>query len=132
MKKIVLIFIMLFSFSFISCDVYSTATSNNWSEYELQPSKILGNGDVFFEGTLSDGSKFSVFANKEVDDDASYYYVNLMQDFGWRKVDDKNWSAPQGSREYKLARIYINPSRQVGIYFHPDGKYSAYKMKINN
>ena len=64
MKKIVLIFIMLFSFSFISCDVYSTATSNNWSEYELQPSKILGNGDVFFEGTLSDGSKFSVFSNK--------------------------------------------------------------------
>ena len=132
MKKIVLIFIMLFSFSFISCDVYSTATSNNWSEYELQPSKILGNGDVFFEGTLSDGSKFSVFANKEVDDDASYYYVNLQQDFGWRKTGEKTWSAPQGSRQYKLGHIYINPSRQVGVYFHPNGNYSAYKLKINN
>jgi hypothetical protein len=131
MKKIVFILIMISTLSFNSCDVYSTATSTNWFEYELQPSKIQKNGNVFFEGTFSDGSKFSVFANKEIDDEARYYYVNLMQDFGWRKVDDKNWSAPQGSREYKLGHIYINPNRRVALYFDPEGKYSAYKLNIN-
>ena len=131
MKKYLNIILMvILTINLTNCATYATMNTNKWLEYELPPSRIVKSGEVFFEGKLSDGSSFSVFSDEKIDDDASYFYVNLMQDFGWRKKDDKTWSAPQGSREYKLGHIYINPSRRVAIYFYPDGNYSAYKVNI--
>jgi len=126
------IFIAFLTIGLNSCATYSTASSNKWLEYELPPSKIIKNGEVFFEGKLSDGSTFSVFADEKIDNDEGYYYVVLMQDFGWRSKDDETWTAPQDShRKYKLGRIYINPNRRVAIYFYPRGTYSAFKVNIN-
>jgi hypothetical protein len=131
MKKIELFFIFFLIVSLISCSVYSTATTNKWLGYELPPSRIVKNGEIFFEGTLSDGSKFSVFADTKVDADASYYHTMLWQDFGWRLKDDKTWTAPQSARERKLGHIYINPSRRVAVYYWPDRNYSAFKVNIS-
>lgn len=123
-------FFTFFTINLIGCAVYSTATTNKWLEYELPPSKIVKNGTVFFEGKLSDGSLFSVFADEKIDDDARFYHAILWQDFGWKLKDDKTWTAPQDARERKLGHIYINPSREAAVYYYPDRNYSAFKVKI--
>lgn len=133
MKKIFLCYFIAFlAIGFSSCSTtYTTAGTNKWLEYELPPSRILSNGKVFFEGKLSDGSTFSVFDNEINSEDARYYHVMLWQDFGWKLKDDKTWTAPQDARERKLGYIYINPSRQVAVYYYPDREYSVFKVNIN-
>ena len=125
------ILITFFAISLIGCATYATMNSNKWLEYELPPSKIIRNGKVFFEGKLSDGTTFSVFADEKIDDDAKYYHVMLWQDFGWKLKDDKTWTAPQYARERKLGHIYINPSRRVAVYYYPNRTYSAFKVNID-
>ena len=133
MKKITLI-LTIFIFFIYSCDSYSTyvsSTSNVWLEFELPPSRILNNGNVFFERTLSDGTKVSVYSDSEITKDASYYQTLLWQDFGWNLKDDKTWVGPAGSRKRKHGYIYVNPRRGVAVYFHPDRTYEAFKAKLN-
>jgi hypothetical protein len=130
MKKIVLLFIAFLTIGLNSCATYTTATANKWLEYELPPSKIVLNGDVIFGGKLSNGSKFIVFFDNNIDDDARYYHTMLWQDFGWTLKDDKTWSAPQNARERKLGHIYISPSRGAAVYYYPDRNYSAFKVNI--
>ncbi|MDP3468481.1 MAG: hypothetical protein Q8S11_09115 [Daejeonella sp.] len=72
----------------------------------------------------------SVFADEKIDADARYYHVILWQDFGWKLQDNKTWTSPQGARERKLGHIYINPSRQVAVYYYPDREYSVFKATI--
>ena len=111
---------------------YVTATTNKWLEYELPPSKIVQNGEVFFEGKLSDGSMFSVLADEKVDADASYYNAMLRQDFGWQRRDSGTWTGGQYVRDTKVGHIYVNPYRQVAVYYYPDGKYhNVFKVNIN-
>lgn len=133
MKRYLLI--LLFSLSTIglnSCASFATATTNKWLAYELLPSKILRNGEVFFEGKLSDGSTFSVFQDDKIDID-QYYYNNLLyQDFGWRSKDADTWTGSAYNRRPKLGRIYINPRRQVAIYYYPKGTFAAFKVNIKN
>ena len=130
-KYFCVIFIAFLAIGLNSCTRYTTASTKRWLEYELPPSKIIKNGKVFFEGKLSDGSTFSIFADEKIDDDAEYYYVMLMQALGWRSKDDKTWTAPYDSRRHKLGHIYINPNRRVAVYFYPHGTYSAFKVNIN-
>jgi hypothetical protein len=130
-KYFYFIFIAFLAIGFVSCGIYTTARTNRWLEYELPPSRIIKNGKVFFEGRLSDGSMFSVFADEKIDDDARYYYVMLQQDFGWIFTNDETWTASQGAREKKYGHIYINPGRRVAVYFYPDRTFSAFKVNIN-
>lgn len=124
------ILIVFLAINLTGCAIYATMNSNKWLEYELPPSKIVNNGEVFFEGNLSDGSRFTVFADVIIDNDATFYHVTLWQDFGWKLKDDKTWTAPQDARERKLGHIYINPSRRVAVYYYPDRTYSAFKVNI--
>lgn len=130
MRNLILFFIAALTIGLNSCAIYTTATTNRWLEYELPPSNIVNNGEVFFEGKLSDGSKFFVFADEKIDSDARYYHAMLWQDFGWSLKDDKTWTAPQSARERKLGHIYINPYRRVAVYYYPDRNYSAFKVNI--
>lgn len=133
MKKylsIILITFLTISLSGCGFGLYTTMNTNDWLEYELPPSSIVRNREVFFEGKLSDGSKFSVFADEKIDEDASFYHTTLYQDFGWKKKDDKTWTAPQSARERKLGHIYINPSRKVAVYYYPERNYSVFKVNI--
>ncbi len=129
-KYLVVIFIAFLTINLTGCATYATMNTNKWLEYELPPSKIVKNGSVFFEGKLSDGSRFSVFADVKTDDDARHYHAMLWQDFGWTLKDGKTWTAAQSARDRKLGHIYINPSRQVAVYYYPDGNYSAFKADI--
>ncbi|WP_366187363.1 hypothetical protein [Flavobacterium ovatum] len=127
-----IIITFLISTCFTGCSVYSTATTNKWLEYELPPSKIIENGTVFYEGKLSDGSLFSVFYDNDINNDGDYYNAILRQDFGWQRIDSKSWKGSDFARNNKAGHIYINPYRQVAIYYYPDGKYhNAFKVSIN-
>lgn len=85
MKKYLSIILIAFlTISLTSCATYITMNTNKWLEYELPPSRIVKNGEAFLEGDLSDGSIFSVFFDKKIDEDARYYHVILWQDFGWK------------------------------------------------
>ena len=123
------IFIAFLTIGTVSCAVYPSANTNSWLGYELPPSKISYDGKEFFEGKLSNGSMFSVFYDEEIENDATYYYNMLMQDWGWRLNGD-TWRAPQNSRVVKLGYIYVNPSRGVAVYFYPHNTHSAFKVSI--
>ncbi len=127
-KYLSIIMIAFLTISLTSCATYTTMNTNKWLAYELPPSRIVKNGEIFFEGKLSDGSIFSVFFDKKIDEDARYYHVMLWQDFGWKLKDDKTWTSPQGARERKLGYIYINPNRQVAVYYYPDREYNVFKV----
>lgn len=108
---------------------YTTVNTNRWLEYELLPSKIVKDGSIFFSGSLSDGSVFSVFYANEIDNDGEFYYAMLMQNWGWTRNGD-TWSAQQGSRREKRGHIYINPKRGVAVYFYPERHFNAFKVSI--
>ncbi len=116
-----------------SCASFKTATANTnkWLAQEIQPSKIIRNGEVFFEGKLSDGSTFSVFQDDKIDIDQYYYYNSLYQDFGWNNNGDR-WTGSAYNRRPKPGYIYINPRRRVAIYFYPKGTFASFKVRINN
>lgn len=131
MKKYVsIILIALLTINLSSCATYSTMNTNKWLEYELRPSKIIKNGEVFFGGKLSDGSVFSVFQDDIVETDEYYYYHSLMQDFGWSSDGEKWTGSAYFARRPKVGHIYINPSRHVAIYFYPRGTFNAFKVNI--
>lgn len=109
----------------------ATANTNKWLAQEIRPSEIIRNGEVFFEGRLSDGSTFSVFQDDNIDIDEYHYYNSLMQDFGWSNNGYK-WTGSAYNRQPKFGNIYINPSRRVAIYFYPKGTFAAFKVRINN
>src|SRR5690606_2139268 len=116
--------------SLISCATYATMNTNKWLEYELPPSKVVLDGEIFFKGKLSDGSNFFVFADEKIFKDDRYYHSMLWQDFGWSLKDDETWTAPQSARDRKLGHIYINPYRRVAVYYYPNRNYSAFKVNI--
>lgn len=129
-KHLNIILIAFVTINLASCTVYSTINTNNWIEYELPPSSIVRNGEPFFGGKLSDGSRFHVFSDSQTKEDENYYYSMLYQDFGWRSKDDDTWTGSQYSRRHKLGCIYINPKRRASVYFWPKGTYSAFKVTI--
>ena len=57
----------------------------------------------FFEGKLSDGTPFSVFADEKIDD-VKILSCYTMARFGW-KLRIITWTAPQDARE-KLGHLY--------------------------
>ena len=131
MKKVnILLIIFLISMIFMTgCVSMSTANSNTWLEYEIPPSKIKFTGEVFMQIKLSDGSICSVFQDVDLISDAYYYHAILMQDFGWRKSGN-NWHGNGYSRHYKNGCIYINPKREVAIYFDPSDEFGIFKANI--
>ena len=124
--------IIIVSVIFImGCASFSTVNTDRWIAFELPPSRINYTGDTIMTGRLSDGTTFYVFYDSSIDDDARFYYHLLMQSFGWRH-DGHGWVGPQSARDIKRGHIYINPRRQVGIYFFPQGEYEAFKVRFDN
>ena len=112
------------------CASFSTANTDRWFEYELPPSKVNYSGDILMDAKLSDGSMSYVFYDDEVSSDGDFYYSLLMQDFGWHDNGGK-WSGPVlDVRHTKQGYMYINPKKQVAIYFYPKGTFAAFKVKI--
>jgi len=80
------------------------------------------------EAKLSDGSLCYVFYDSEISSDGEYYYSILMQDFGWHKTKD-GWSG-YDPRRAKRGHLYINPRRQVAIYFYPLVDIDVFKVRV--
>jgi hypothetical protein len=113
------------------CATFSTANSNTWLEYEIPPSEVKFTGEIFMRIKLLDDSVCSIFQDNDLISDAYFYKSILMQDFGWRKSGD-NWVSTGYSRDYKLGCIYINPRRQVAIYFDPKGEFGIFGATVKN
>jgi hypothetical protein len=130
LKKIYVfnIFLMVWLFLIIGCASLATASSNTWVEREIPPSMIDNDG-VIVSVKLTDSSICHVYYDRKIASDAEFYYSILMQDFGWYENGDK-WNGNQYSRRYKLGHIYINPKRQVAVYFYPKGTFGAFGVNI--
>ena len=102
-----------------------------WAYREMPPSQIVKNGDSFFEGKLSNGKTYSVFADETIDSDTKYYYNALYQDLGWYSKDEDTWSAPAGSHRPMRGRLYINLKRGVAVYLYPETTFASFKVKVN-
>ena len=118
----------------LGCASFSTASSNRWFEYELLPSNIKLTGEVFMTVRLSDGSMCYVSYDEEIYSDGEFYYVILMQDFGWHRDVEGKWSwrgtVDSKPRRPKLGHMHINPQRQVALYFYPSETYGVFKVQI--
>ena len=130
-KHLNIILIAFFSISFASCTVYSSINTDNWLEYDIPPSQIVRDGKPFFGGKLSDGNSFHVFQDWQIDEDGRYYYNMLMQNFGWR-LNQGTWRGNGYSRDAKRGCIYINPKKEVAVYFWASGDYSAFKVNFTS
>jgi hypothetical protein len=109
-----------------------TRHSDKWSKHELRPSQITYDGSVFFSDNLVDGTRFGVFYDSTVNEDAGVYYHRLIKDFGWYSDGDgKLTGSVYTTIRYEMGYIYVNPKRRVAVYFNPTSdKYSAYKVKL--
>jgi hypothetical protein len=114
----------------IGCASLATANTNTWVEREVPPSMVDKDG-IIVSVKLTDGSICHVYYDSKVYSDADFYYSILMQDFGWYDNGDK-WTGNQYSWRYKLGHMYINPKRQVAVYFFPKGTYGAFSVYIEN
>jgi len=110
----------------------ATADTNSWIEFQMLPSQLLRNGEVFFRRQLSDGSTFSVFSDDTIDIDSGHYYNRLMQDFGWTGYGDK-WQDFSGfARNVRYGALYVNPKKRIAVYIYPQRTYAAFKVTIKN
>ncbi len=139
-RKVSVLIASIVAFTIYSCGSasnYTSKTSNSWGEYELRPSKITKDGEPFYSNRLDDGTRFVVSYDYKVSKDVDFFYYKLMQDFNWYENAKGGWSGKTGDyfgnvRRYKVGHLYVNPSRNVALYFNPknDGRYSAYKVKL--
>jgi hypothetical protein len=124
---------MVIGITFSSCGSLGLGgiyNSSKWNEYQIMPSKIVRNGDVFFSGKLLDNKTFTVFYDEAFNVDGTFYYNILMQDFGWYLFED-NWkSSSEYYRRPKLGYLYINPSKRVAIYMNPKKTFGAFKVSV--
>jgi len=139
-RKLNILIISILTFTFFSCGSashYVTKDSDRWAEYELRPSQIKYDGEIFYNGKLNDGTVISVLYDKKVNDDAYFYYNKMMNDFNWYKNSEGGWSGKSGdyfgnARRQKNGHLYVNPIRKVALYFDPeDGDFTAFKVTFN-
>ena len=109
------------------------ADADGWIERTIPPSQISTLGDMFFEEKLSKGGSFSV--GGYIDEDSTYWYNTLYQDFGWKRNTEGGWSS-YGGRDIKRGFLYINLKKGVSVYFYPveSGKgptFNSFRVTIN-
>ena len=131
MKNIKIWSIMSLNILLLGCASISTANSDRWFDFELPPSRINYSGNVIMDVKLSDGSMCYVFYDDKISFDGAYYYSILMQDFGWDRTKD-GWSYSFYAYTPKEGYMYINPRRQVAIYFYPIKNYDVFKVKVES
>ena len=133
-----------------------------WAYREMPPSQVVTNGEVFYEGKLSDGKTFSI-GEYIGEPDATYYYNALWQDLGWTLVsktspvpiaqteivvnttsdalniteektgeEGNQFTANAGAHIPKAGHIYINLKRGIAVYFYSDKTFDSFRVKVND
>ena len=134
MKKLLLLFVLC-SVA-IGCGSFktfqtSTLQTNTWIEEPILNSEVDLSGNLFFERTLSDGTKLALFFDEITEMDGGYVYTTLMNDFGWIWNGD-TWDGNAYLRTTKLGHMYVNPSKKLALHIDYANEYKAYKVKILN
>ena len=105
------------------------ADADGWIARTIPPSQVTTSGDMFFEEKLSNSGSFSV--GGLIDEDATYWYNQLMQDSGWKKNKEDDWSSIGNNyTRIKLGYLYINLKKRVAVYISETGFYS-FRVTIN-
>ena len=133
MKK--LVFFLVCSF-LVSCGSLKSTNPNTdrWIERTILPSQVTTNGIFFKEDIRTDvyNTSFESYSvGGYIDEDGTYWYNILMQDFGWTKNIDGDWSSV-GSDFTRIKRgyLYINLKKRVAVYINEAGFYS-FRVTIN-
>ena len=105
------------------------ADADGWIARTIPPSQVTTSGDMFFEEKLSNGGSFSVGGH--IKEDETYWYNTLMQDSGWKKNKEDDWSSIGNNyTRIKLGYLYINLKKRVAVYISETGFYS-FRVTIN-
>lgn len=142
MKKILLLlFVSLFTFS--SCgtalSLKGSDDTSKWYRYQvgMKPSQLSSNGSVFYRAQINNDEYIEVYYDKSLSADATYYYNQLLQQYGWTRNGDA-WSASQSDiRPSSVSQYSIRPSRSVlhisvkrgvAVYIYPDSFFRVFKV----
>tara|TARA_B100001996_G_scaffold76917_1_gene56775 strand:- start:45 stop:479 length:435 start_codon:yes stop_codon:yes gene_type:complete len=130
MKRFILFLLFITLYSCGSSRVNDYAYVKGWAYKEMPPSQAVTNGEVIYEGKLSNGKIFSVLDDGTLNkDDRMYYYNALYQDFGWYRDMDGDWESYGGTR-IKRGHLYINIKRGAAVYFYPEKEFYTFKVKV--
>ena len=134
MKKLLLLFVLCsVAVGCISLKTFQTSTlqTNTWIQEPILNSEVDLSGNLFFERTLSDGTKLALFFDELTEEDGGFVYTTLMNDFGWTWNGD-NWNGNVTLRTTELGHMYVNPSKKLALHINYENEYKAYKVKILN
>ena len=133
MKKLLFLLVFITLCNCASVPMFNDYSyTKGWAHREIPPSQAVRNGEVIFDGKLSDGRSFSISDDGSLNaEDRMYYYNALYQDFGWRTNVEGEWSSYGGIIPLK-GHIYINLKRGVAVYFYPDDTFYTFKLKVND
>jgi len=114
--------------------IQRTETLYEWGEYSIPPSYLeerWKEDPIMRTVPYKDGARIIVLWDVKIMADSDYYYVILLQDFGWYRSMDGNWKGNGYSRRTNEGSMYVNPKLGVAIYFYP-GKntYDVFRAKI--
>jgi len=109
----------------------TSRNTNRWLSFTIEPSRIhngvMNPGNTIMWHRLGDGTRMEVFFDLNLPaEDSRFFYIQLMQDFGWRSTGGR-WSATGSARHPTRGTMYVNPARRMAIYFFPPGgRYGGY------
>ena len=138
MKKIILLLFVISLTGNISCRSLKTTDPNadRWIERTVPPSQVTTSGAIIFEEDIRTDIYNTSFESYSVggyiEEDATYWYNILMQDLGWRKNLEGDWSSV-GSDYTRVKRgyLYINLKKRVAVYFYPKDTFGTFRVTLN-
>jgi hypothetical protein len=130
MKKL---FTFLLLVTFLGCATVGTiqgsANSFSWYPVEMKPSQYKTDGSVIYSSKLNNANNefVNVYYDKSLDADATYYYNQLWESFGWSRNGD-DFSCRGCSTSPEVDTLYISVKRGVALYLDETGQYKLYKV----
>jgi len=133
MKRRAILFVTVVAIAIIGCaspPPQRTETLNQWLEFTVAPSRITRTGETIMRSTpRADGARLVVYFDPALSPDFYFYMAMLRRDFGWTRTVDGNWRG--GFRFVREGIMYVNPSRRVAIYIHPNYRtFSVFRTRI--
>ena len=130
MKKLVLLlFISILTFSSCGSSSSLKGSANTWNWYGvgMRPSQLSSDGSVFYRAQVDDEEYIEVYFDKSLSTDATYYYNQLWQQYGWSRNGD-TWSASQYANRPNSAVLHISVKRGVAVYIYPESKFRVFRV----
>jgi len=114
----------------------TSRNTNRWMSFTIEPSRVRGGvnnpGNTVMWHRLGDGTRMEVFFDRSLSfEDARFFYLRLMQDFGWQRAHGGHWeSVGESARRPTRGTMYVNPARRMAVYFSPGGGYESLRTRF--